>query len=118
MVEREILNLAVPPVETRFEVLPEVGGEARSTIFFAEWRTVSSKPGADLLGNRRFESISLQRGVSNEPCGCRGCRTQVGPRVRIRFAPIRPGGAVVVEDAVDCIGLIERQVVKAQVAVD
>jgi len=32
--------------------------------------------------------------------------------------PIRPGGAVVVEDAVDCIVLIERQVVKAQVAVD
>jgi hypothetical protein len=27
--------------------------------------------------------------------------------------PIRPGGAAVVEDAVDCIGLIERQVVKA-----
>jgi len=32
--------------------------------------------------------------------------------------PIRPGSAVVVEDAVDCIGLIERQVMKAQVAVD
>ena len=32
--------------------------------------------------------------------------------------PIRPGGAVVVEDAVDWIVLIERQVVKAQVAVD
>ena len=31
---------------------------------------------------------------------------------------IRPGSAVVVEDAVDCIGLIERQVMKAQVAVD
>jgi hypothetical protein len=66
VVERKILNLAVPPVETRFEVLPEVGGEARSTIFFAEWRTVSSKPGADLLGNRRFESISLQRWVHCE----------------------------------------------------
>jgi hypothetical protein len=32
--------------------------------------------------------------------------------------PIRPSGAAVVEDAVDCIGLIERQVVRAQVAVD
>jgi len=32
--------------------------------------------------------------------------------------PIRPSGAVVVEDAVDCIGLTERQVMKAQVAVD
>src|ERR1700724_2328746 len=29
--------------------------------------TAFSKPGADLLGNRRFESISLQRGVSCEP---------------------------------------------------
>jgi hypothetical protein len=29
--------------------------------------TAVSKTGADLLGNRRFESISLQRGVSNEP---------------------------------------------------
>jgi hypothetical protein len=71
VVERKILNLAVPPVETRFEVLPEVGGETRSTIFFAEWRTVSSKPGADLLGNRRFESISLQRRVvANWTFGC------------------------------------------------
>jgi hypothetical protein len=26
-------------------------------------------------------------GVSNKPCGCRGRRTGVGPRVRIRFAP-------------------------------
>jgi hypothetical protein len=67
VVERKILNLAVPPVETRFEVLPEVGGEARSTIFFVEWRTVSSKPGADLLGNRRFESISLQQTVRLSP---------------------------------------------------
>jgi hypothetical protein len=33
------------------------------------------------------ESGLLQRGVSNEPCGCRGRRTRVGPRVRIRFAP-------------------------------
>ena len=32
--------------------------------------------------------------------------------------PIRPSGAVVVEDAVDCIALIERQVMKAQIAVD
>src|ERR1700731_5350943 len=29
--------------------------------------TAFSKPGADLLGNRRFESISLQRGVWCEP---------------------------------------------------
>ena len=29
-------------------------------------RTAVSKTGADLLGNRRFESISLQRGVRNE----------------------------------------------------
>jgi hypothetical protein len=36
---------------------------------------------------RWFESTSLQRGVSNEPCGCRGRRTRVGLRVRIRFAP-------------------------------
>jgi hypothetical protein len=40
-----------------------------------------------LLLKREFESTSLQRGVSNEPCGCRGRRTRVGPRVRIRFAP-------------------------------
>src|ERR1700747_971190 len=38
-------------------------------------------------GDRGFESISLQRGVNNEPCSCRGRRTRVGPRVRIRFAP-------------------------------
>jgi hypothetical protein len=38
-------------------------------------------------GDRGFESGLLQRGVSNEPCGCRGRRTRVGPRVRIRFAP-------------------------------
>jgi hypothetical protein len=25
--------------------------------------------GADLLGNRRFESTSLQRGIRSEPCG-------------------------------------------------
>jgi len=30
-------------------------------------RTAVSKTGADLLGNRRFESISLQRRVSCEP---------------------------------------------------
>jgi hypothetical protein len=29
--------------------------------------TAVSKTGADLLGNRRFESISLQRRVRNEP---------------------------------------------------
>jgi hypothetical protein len=29
--------------------------------------TAVSKTGADLLGNRRFESISLQRGVGCEP---------------------------------------------------
>jgi hypothetical protein len=29
--------------------------------------TAFSKPGADLLGNRRFESISLQRGVKRTP---------------------------------------------------
>jgi hypothetical protein len=29
--------------------------------------TAFSKPGADLLGNRRFESISLQRRVACEP---------------------------------------------------
>jgi hypothetical protein len=29
--------------------------------------TAVSKTGADLLGNRRFESISLQRGVESEP---------------------------------------------------
>jgi hypothetical protein len=38
-------------------------------------------------GDRGSESTFLQRGVSNEPCGCRGRRTRVGPRVRIRFAP-------------------------------
>ena len=37
--------------------------------------------------DRQFESAFLQRGVRNEPCGCRGRRTRVGPRVRIRFAP-------------------------------
>jgi hypothetical protein len=37
--------------------------------------------------DREFESRFLQRGVSNEPCGCRGRRTRVGLRVRIRFAP-------------------------------
>ncbi len=35
------------------------------------------------------------------------------------MVPIRPGGAIVIEDAVDHVGLrIERQVVKAEVAVD
>jgi transposase len=37
----------------------------------------------------KFESSPLQRGVSNEPCGCRGRRTRVGLRVRIRFAPAK-----------------------------
>ena len=40
----------------------------------------------------------LQRGVSNETCGCRGRRTRVGPRVQIRFAsasPMRLGGQTV-----------------------
>jgi hypothetical protein len=36
-----------------------------------------------------FESPLLQRGVSNEPCGCRERRTRVGLRVRIRFAPAK-----------------------------
>ena len=38
-------------------------------------------------GDRGFESTSLQRGGSNEPCGCRGRRTRVGLRVRIRLPP-------------------------------
>src|SRR5580704_17729567 len=37
--------------------------------------------------DREFESGFLQRGVSNEPCACRGRRTRVGLRVLIRFAP-------------------------------
>ena len=46
-------------------------------------------PGVDAPcpGTKSSKSIFLQRGVGNEPCGCRGCRTRVGPRVRIHFAP-------------------------------
>jgi hypothetical protein len=36
--------------------------------------TAVSKTATDLLGNRRFESTSLQRGVNNEPCSCRRLR--------------------------------------------
>jgi hypothetical protein len=39
--------------------------------------------------DRWIESTSLQRRASNEPCGCRGRRTRVGPRVRSRFAPAK-----------------------------
>jgi transposase len=53
----------------------EGGGGARAC-----WERGVSKSVVLLTGDRGFESISLQRGVSNEPCGCRGCRTRVGPR--------------------------------------
>ena len=54
-------------------------------------RVMTRQTKAQTLGslarNRGFESTSLQRGVSNEPCGCGGVARRVGPRVRIRFAP-------------------------------
>jgi hypothetical protein len=61
-------------------------------------------------GDRGFESTFLQRRVSNEPCGCRGRRTRVGPRVRIRFAPagshVRTGREYdCVTGPIDLIGL-------------
>jgi hypothetical protein len=34
-------------------------------------RRTALEAGADLSGNRKFESISLQQRVRNEPCGCR-----------------------------------------------
>jgi hypothetical protein len=57
--------------------------------------TAFSKPGADLLGNRRFESISLQQRVACEPedniaySGCRVARPGIDrdPQQHRRLAP-------------------------------
>src|SRR5580700_1580476 len=55
----------------------------------SEQRTLSKTQNNHLTRKApyKFESGLLQRGVSNEPCGCRERRTRVGLRVRIRFAP-------------------------------
>jgi hypothetical protein len=50
------------PAERRFTV----GGSGKSV----------ARCHRTLLAYWKFESISLQRGVSNEPCGCRGRRTR------------------------------------------
>jgi hypothetical protein len=42
-------------------------------------RQIRARCHRTVLAYWKFESISLQRGVSNEPCGCRGRRTRVRP---------------------------------------
>ena len=84
------------------QAFPEIGRQVRrreqTAVRASRWRRRSCRalpdaPAPPKLRDRvrgwdlEFESRLLQRGVSNEPCGCRGCRTRVGPRVRIRFAP-------------------------------
>jgi hypothetical protein len=78
------------------QAFPEIGRQVRrreQTVFRASrWRRRSCRalpdaPAPPKLRDRvrgwdvEFESGLLQRGVSNEPCGCRGCRTRVPPHL-------------------------------------
>ena len=45
-----------------------------------------NEAGPEVAGDQQFKSTSLQRGVSNEPCGCRGVARGSDPEFEIRFA--------------------------------